>query len=102
MESGHNRTLPIETDISAQIDKHGGNLNSILGSYVESVVGPAPELQLAILVVKGEPSDVYLTGGFEDPCKETVMKLTSVLLVSLIEGFGQWANYFMCNLREGK
>ena len=51
-------------------------INSVLGeadcidvelsSYVKSVVGPAPELQLAVLVIEGEPGDVYLAGGLED------------------------------------
>ena len=55
-------------------------INSVLGeadcidvelsSYVKSVVGPAPELQLAVLVIEGEPGDVYLTGGLEDPCND--------------------------------
>ena len=52
-------------------------INSVLGeadcidvelsSYVKSVVGPAPELQLAVLVIEGEPGDVDLTRGLEDP-----------------------------------
>ena len=34
--------------------------------YLVSVVGPAPELHLAVLVVEGEPGDVDLAGGLED------------------------------------
>ena len=34
--------------------------------YLVSVVGPAAELHLAVLVVEGEPRDVDLAGGLED------------------------------------
>ena len=39
--------------------------NSLFHSYLEPVVGPAPELHLAALVVEGEPGDVDLAGGLE-------------------------------------
>ena len=35
-------------------------------SHLAPVVGPAAELHLAVLVVEGEPGDVYLAGGLED------------------------------------
>ena len=34
--------------------------------YLSSVVRPAAELHLALLVVEGEPGDVDLAGGLED------------------------------------
>ena len=37
-----------------------------LSSYVESVVSPTSKLERTILVIEWEPSDVNLTGGFED------------------------------------
>ena len=42
------------------------NIVSELSSYVESVVSPASKLERTILVIEWEPSDVNLTGGFED------------------------------------
>ena len=33
--------------------------------YLEPVVGPAPELHLAALIIEGEPGDVDLAGGLE-------------------------------------
>ena len=35
-------------------------------AHLEPVVSPATELHLAVLVIKWEPGDVYLTGGLED------------------------------------
>ena len=43
----------------------GVQLGSVLG-HLEPVVRPAPELHLTVLVVEGEPGDVYLTSGHED------------------------------------
>ena len=37
---------------------------------LEPVVGPTPELHLAVLVVEGEPGDVYGAGGLEDPGRD--------------------------------
>ena len=39
---------------------------SVSLSHLAPVVGPAAELHLAVLVVEGEPGDVYLAGGLED------------------------------------
>ena len=39
---------------------------SSTSTYLEPVVRPAAELHLAILVVEGEPGDVYGTRGKED------------------------------------
>ena len=36
-------------------------------THLEAIVGPAPELHLAVLVIKREPGDVNLTRGLEDP-----------------------------------
>ena len=38
--------------------------------HLESVVRPAAELHLAVLVVEGEPGDVDGTGGLEDPRRD--------------------------------
>ena len=35
-------------------------------THIKSVVSPASKLEIAILVVEGKPSDVYLAGGLED------------------------------------
>ena len=35
-------------------------------THLESVIRPAAKLHVAVLVVKGEPSDVDLAGGLED------------------------------------
>ena len=35
-------------------------------NYLEPVIGPAPELHVAVLIVEGEPGDVYLASGLED------------------------------------
>ena len=37
--------------------------------HLEAVVGPAPELHLAVLVIKGEPGDVHRARGHEDACR---------------------------------
>ena len=34
--------------------------------YLEPVVGPTPKLHLTVLIVKGEPGDVYQTCRFEN------------------------------------
>ena len=34
--------------------------------YLEPVIGPAPELHVAVLVVEGEPGDVDLASGLEN------------------------------------
>ena len=34
--------------------------------YLETVIGPAPELHVAVLVVEGEPGDVDLASGLEN------------------------------------
>jgi len=39
---------------------------------VEPVVGPGPELEVAALVVKGEPGDVNLAGRLEDTFANTL------------------------------
>ena len=36
-------------------------------THLQPVVGPAPKLHLAVLVIKWEPGDVDLTRGLEDP-----------------------------------
>ena len=38
----------------------------ILIPHLEPIVGPAAELHITVLVVEGEPGDVYLAGGLED------------------------------------
>ena len=37
-----------------------------MSTYIESIVGPAAELHLAVLIIKRKPRDVNLTGGLED------------------------------------
>ena len=39
---------------------------------LEPVVGPAPELHLAVLVVEGEPGDVDGTAGLEYPGRDVL------------------------------
>ena len=34
--------------------------------HLEPIVGPAAELHITVLVIEGEPGDVYLAGGLED------------------------------------
>ena len=34
--------------------------------HLKPIVGPAAELHITVLVVEGEPGDVYLAGGLED------------------------------------
>lgn len=46
-----------------------------MSSYVESVVSPASKLERTILVIEWEPSDVNLTGGFEDSWEQQVREL---------------------------
>ena len=38
----------------------------ILIPHLKPIVGPAAELHITVLVVEGEPGDVYLAGGLED------------------------------------
>ena len=38
----------------------------ILIPHLEAIVGPAAKLHITVLVVEGEPGDVYLAGGLED------------------------------------
>ena len=38
----------------------------VYSTHIKSVVSPASKLEIAILVVEGKPSDVYLAGGLED------------------------------------
>ena len=33
--------------------------------YLKSIVGPASELHITILIIEGEPGNVNLTSGFE-------------------------------------
>ena len=37
-----------------------------LSPHLEAIVGPAAELHITVLVIEGEPGDVYLAGGLED------------------------------------
>ena len=46
-----------------------------MSSYVESVVSPASKLERTILVIEWEPSDVNLTGGFEDAWRNKIFKI---------------------------
>ena len=41
--------------------------DKLSATHLEAVVGPAPKLHLAVLVIKREPGDVNLTRGLEDP-----------------------------------
>ena len=34
--------------------------------HLKPIVGPAAELHITVLVIEGEPGDVYLAGGLED------------------------------------
>ena len=47
---------------------------SLLIGYLETIVGPAAKLHLTVLIVEGEPSDVYLTSGHEDPWRDVGAK----------------------------
>ena len=42
----------------------------IKNTYFKPVVRPAAKLHVALLVVKGEPGDVDLAGGLEDPGRD--------------------------------
>ena len=35
-------------------------------THIEAVISPAAEFDVAVLVIKGEPGDVYLAGGLKD------------------------------------
>ena len=39
-------------------------------NYLESVIGPTSKLHLTILIIEGEPGDVDLAGGHEDPRRD--------------------------------
>ena len=41
--------------------------DKLSATHLEAIVGPAPELHLAVLVIKRKPGDVNLTRGLEDP-----------------------------------
>ena len=41
-------------------------------TYIESVVGPATKLQVAILIIERKPCDVNLTGRFEYSCRNGI------------------------------
>ena len=41
-------------------------MNGLLNTYFKSIVSPAAELHVTVLVVEGEPGDVNLARGLED------------------------------------
>jgi len=47
-----------------EIETHSGHAAS--GKYLISVIGPATKLHITMLVIKGEPSNVYLACALED------------------------------------
>lgn len=57
--------------------------------YLGAVVGPGSELHFTVLVVKGEPSDVYLASALEDARRNVqataVMRDHHVCLVRPVE-----------------
>lgn len=57
--------------------------------YLVAVVGPGSELHVTVLVVKGEPSDVYLACALEDARRDVqataVMRDHHVCLVRPVE-----------------
>lgn len=57
--------------------------------YLVAVVGPGSELHVTVLVVKGEPSDVYLASALEDARRNVqataVMRDHHVCLVRSVE-----------------
>ena len=34
--------------------------------YLKPIVGPAPKLHIAVLIIEGEPRDINLAGGFKN------------------------------------
>ena len=41
------------------------NINKVF-SYIKSIIGPAPKLHFAILIIKRKPSDINLTARLEN------------------------------------
>ena len=49
-------------------EKRGIKRFSFDSSYLETIVGPAAKLHLAILIIKREPRDIHWTTRHEDAC----------------------------------
>ena len=45
-------------------------MQGFLYNYLKTIIGPTPEFHLTILIIEGEPGDVDLAGGHEDPGRD--------------------------------